>query len=180
MNKHNIEKPNISLAYPYNPALSLVKAITVESEISEAKPNMIVCGYYCIDEDVHFIETVHEEIIKSPLLTAVVNPYTICRNSGIKDRKGKYIYEYDLLKLKHGLMPDSYGYLVWEESYKAWKIRQFISYGGHIDVNKYTVEVVGNIILNDDDAQIIFKQDEQEQQREICIDKSYCPSCFKK
>jgi hypothetical protein len=168
MNKHNTEKQTISLAYPYESELSLVKALSMSDRE--------ICGYYLKFPKSHCVFRVNG--ISVGIFD--VNPYTICRNSGIKDRKGKYIYEYDLLKLKHGLLPDSYGYLVWEENYKAWKIRQFISYGGHIDVNKYTVEVVGNIILNDDDAQIIFKQDEQEQQREVCIDNSYCPSCFKK
>lgn len=160
--------PRISLAFPYECELSLVKALTLSDKE--------ICGYYQKFPKSHCIYWT--DGISAGIFD--VNPYTICRNSGIKDRKGKYIFEYDLLKLKHGLMPDSYGYLVWEENYKAWKIRQFISYSGHIDVNKYSIEVVGNIILNDDDAQIIFKQDEQEQQRETYIDTSYCPSQFRR
>lgn len=158
-----------------NKPLHITKLYVKALPLDENKKNVVigVCDWSYITEQY----TVRDSRTKK---NVIVNPYTICRNSCITDKNGKYIYEYDLLKLKHGLMPDSYGYLVWEENYKAWKIRQFTSYSGHIDVNKYTIEVVGNIILNDDDAQIIFKQDEQEQQREVCVDNSYCPSCFKK
>lgn len=104
----------------------------------------------------------------------IVNPYTICRNSCITDKNGRYIYEYDLLKLKRSGFADCYGYLVWEEFYKAWKIRKFTEYGGASDVGSYTVEVVGNVILNDADAEIIYKQDEEELKREGYIDTSDC------
>ncbi len=110
----------------------------------------------------------------------VINPYTICRNSCITDKNGKYVFEYDLLKLTHGLLPECYGFLVWEEEYKAWKIRQYTEFGGCIDVNKYTIEAIGNIVLNDADAEIIYKQDEQERKREIYIDNSDCRPMHKR
>lgn len=146
----------------YDSSFSLVKALDLNDNI--------VCGFYFIADNGKYIHDFAQEST-SPIK---INPYTVCRNSGIKDKNGAFVFEYDLLKLKHGLLPDSYGYLVWEESYKSWKIRQFTEFGGHIDVNKYNIEVVGNIILNDKDAEIIYKQDKAERDREVFFDTSDC------
>lgn len=154
-------------AEPFNAEYMLVKAL--KAEVDEQ-----VCGFYYFDIEAN------THTIMTQLGDFLANPYTICRNSGIKDKKDNYIFEYDLLKLTHGLLPECYGFLVWEEEYKAWKIRQFTEFGGCIDVNKYIIESVGNIILNDADAEIIYKQDKEEKEREVTIDTSYCPSCFKK
>jgi hypothetical protein len=155
------------ISKPYDSNLSLVKALDLQDKE--------VCGYYLVYEDKHLVKDAsrHCDVVR-------VNPYTICRNSGIKDKNGVFVYEYDLLKLTHGLKETTFGYLEWSEDYRAWKIRQFTEFGGCIDTDKYTVEVVGNIALYDDDAQVIYRQDEAERNRQVVIDNSYCPSKFKR
>ncbi len=149
-------------AEPFNYDLQLVKAITTGFD-----EDTVVTGYYhCRHDPENESKYIPYVNPKDDDLFYEVNPYTVCRNSGIKDIKGNYIYEYDLLKLNHGLKRSSYGYLVWEEFYKAWKIRQYTEYGGVSDVSDYRIEVVGNIILNNYDAKIIFKQDKEAKEKD--------------
>ena len=157
---------------PYNSCLSLVKALTVESEA-------VIVGHYSQVKDPNSDSAIH--YVKEPADADFyeVNPYTICRNSGIKDKNGSFVFEYDLLKIKTAF-EEAYGFLIWEDAYKAWKIRQFTEYGGCSDVSKYQIEVIGNIVLSASDAEVIYKQDEAERERKIFIDNSYCPSKFKK
>lgn len=150
----------------YDSDLSLVKAKCL-------KTDEVVCGYYYKDNNSHRV--------RNSAGVFEVNPYAISRNSGIKDKKGKFIFEYDLLKISNYFNQDEeYGFLVWEDFYKTWKIRRFTEFSGSCDVSKFKVEAVGNIVLCDADAEIIYKQDEAEKEREVIIDTSYCPSCFKK
>lgn len=109
-----------------------------------------------------------------------INPYTICRNSCITDKNGAYVYEYDLLKLTHGLKPTCYGFLVWDEFYKSWKIRRRTDRTAYCNLDDWTIEVVGNIILNDTDAETIYKQEKEEDAKKTFIDNSYCPSIFRR
>lgn len=163
-------------AEAFNPDYMLVKAETYGFD-----KNTVITGYYHCNHDpdnknnyIHYVNQIGEEQFYE------INPYTICRNSGIKDIKGNYIYEYDLLKLKGTFDYEGYGYLVWDDFYKSWKIRRYTEYGGCSDVNKYQIETVGNIILNNSDAEVIFNQDKEAREREVVYDTSYCPSCFKK
>lgn len=159
---------------PYDGDLSLVKALISEND-------KLIIGHYSQVKDPNSEKTLH--YVKEPTNPNFyeVNPYAICRNSGIKDKDGKFIFEYDLLKISNYFNQDEqYGFLVWEDFYKAWKIRRFTEFGGTCDVSKFKVETVGNILLCDADAEIIYKQDKAEKEREAIIDTSYCPSCFKK
>lgn len=109
-----------------------------------------------------------------------VNPYTICRNSGIKDKSGSWVFEYDLLKLTHGMKQSCFGFLVWDEFYKSWKIRCRTDRTAYQNLDQWTIEVIGNIVLNDADAEIIYQQEKEEDSKETFIDNSYCPSNFRK
>lgn len=109
-----------------------------------------------------------------------VNPYTICRNSGIKDKNSEFIFEYDLLKLTHGMKSSRYGFLIWDEFYKSWKIRCRTDRTAYQNLDQWTIEVVGNIVLNDADAEIIYQQEKEDDAKETFIDNSYCPSNFRK
>lgn len=158
-----------AISKPYNSSLSLVKALTVATETS-------ACGYYFTNDNGRFIYDVSQKS-STPIS---INPYTVCRNSGIKDKNENFVFEYDLLKVTHSLQPSFYGYLVWDEFYRSWKIRRRTDSTAYCDVDKFQIEVIGNIILNDDDLDIIFKQEKEEDNQKTFIDNSYCPSKFRK
>ena len=158
---------NGNTSKPYNSSLSLVKALDMQDKV--------VFGYYVEYEKNHLVKLSNKssEAVK-------VNPYTICRNSGITDKNGFFVFEYDLLKLTHGIKNSRYGFLVWDEFYKSWKIRCRTDRTAYNNPDEWTIEVVGNIILNDNDAAIIYKQEAEEDAEETFIDNSYCPSKFRK
>jgi hypothetical protein len=109
-----------------------------------------------------------------------VSALTICKNSGLKDWRGKYVYEYDLLKLEKNGSNIGYGYLVWNDFYGRWLIRRYATYSGTLEPHTVKYTVCGNVLHNFEDAQKIYAQDEEEDKRNVVIDNSYCPSCFKK
>lgn len=151
----------------YNSDLSLVKALDLEDNVLE--------GFY--------IKSGSGKSFLSPQkMTGFVeiNPYAICRNSGIKDKNGNYVFEYDLLKLTSGFKNTRYGFLVWDEFYCSWKIRSRTDRTSYSNIEDWTIETVGNIILHDSDAEIIYKQEREDDNSQSFIDRSYCPSKFKK
>ena len=159
---------NGNTSKPFNSTLLLVMALDVEHE-------KVVTGYYKANYK-HFVFDIFADIPHE----IEVNPYTVCRNSGITDKNNKFIFEYDLLKLTHGLKATCYGFLVWDEFYKSWKIRCRTDRTSYQDIDKWTVEVIGNIVLNDADAEIIYQQEKEDDAKETFIDNSYCPSNFRK
>lgn len=153
---------------PYDSILSLVKALDVDYDKQ-------VTGYFKANHK-YFVFDIFADIPHD----VEINPYTVCRNSGIKDKNGKFVFEYDLLKLTHGMKSSCYGFLVWDEFYKSWKIRRRTDRTAYCNLDDWTIESVGNIVLNDSDAEIIYKQEKAEDARESFVDNSYCPSKFKK
>lgn len=114
-------------------------------------------------------------------LCRIVNPITICKNSGVRDHNGKFVYEYDLLKLtKHDGSDSGYGFFMWNDFYGHWCIRRFATYSSCILLKDIRFVVCGNILLCSKDYNIILEQDTEEDKRNITIDNSYCPSRFKK
>lgn len=160
---------NGNIAIPYNSTLSLVCAL-------EADTNKVVMGFYFINDKGKFIYDFAQETT-TPI---EVNSYTICRNSGIKDKNSKFVFEYDLLKLTHGMKSTRYGFLVWDEFYKSWKIRCRTDRTAYQNLEDWTIEAVGNIVLYDQDAEILYNQEKAEDGEGGFIDNSYCPSKFRK
>ena len=156
---------------PLHIAKLYVKALPLD----ENKKDIVIgcCDWSYISEEY----TVRDHKTKKNF---VINPYTICRNSCITDKNGIYVFEYDLLKLTHGMKSSCYGFLVWDEFYKSWKIRCRTDRTAYQNIDSWTVEVIGNIVLNDADAEIIYKQEREEDSKEMFIDNSYCPSKFRK
>lgn len=156
---------------PLHIAKLYVKALPLEERHREIIIG--VCDWSYITEEY----TVRDSKTKK---NYTVDPYTICRNSCIKDKNGRYVYEYDLLKLTHGMKSSCYGFLVWDEFYKSWKIRRRTDRTAYNNLEEWTIEVVGNIVLSDNDLAVILSQEKTEDAKEVFIDGSYCPSKFKK
>ena len=97
-----------------------------------------------------------------------------------EDKNGKFIFEYDLLKLTHGMKTSCYGFIEWDEFYKSWKIRCRTDRTAYQNLEDWTIESIGNIVLCDSDLEVIYKQEQNEDSKEHFIDTSYCPSKFKK
>lgn len=152
---------------PFNGELMLVKAVC------DRLNGIMVIGFYCEDCGSAYVKIPQNEAV------VPINPKTVCRNSGIKDKYDEPIYEYDLLKLTHGLKPPCYGFLVWDNFYKAWKIRRRTDTTAYCNIDDWTIEAVGNIVLSDEDAEIIYRQEKEEDAEEKVIDNSYCPSKFR-
>ncbi|MEE0968362.1 MAG: YopX family protein [Clostridia bacterium] len=158
-----------NIAKPYNSTLSFVRAL-------EADTNNVVMGYYFVNDAGKFIY----DFAQATTLPIKINPYTVCRNSGIKDKNEKFVFEYDLLKLTHGMKNTRYGFLVWDEFYKSWKIRCRTDRTAYNNFEDWIIEVIGNIVLYNQDAEIIYKQEKQDDSKESFIDNSYCSSKFRR
>lgn len=140
---------------PFDSKTMLVKAM-LNGYAEEGEQEAIVIGFIsCVNGILYISEPGTEEHYE-------INPYAVVRNSCIKDSCGNYIFEYDLLELTDSNGKTGYGYLEWSDFYNSWGVRRSTEYSGYSDIKKFSItKVVGNIILNDDDAQKMFDQDEQ-------------------
>ena len=110
----------------------------------------------------------------------VVFDWSVCKRTGVTDKDGIPLYEYDLLELsKFGSKP-SYGFLVWSDFYRRYVIKRSLEYSGHCNVEDFTIKAIGNVLLNELDEFMIVRQDDTEKKSNAAIDSSYCPSKFKR
>lgn len=79
-----------------------------------------------------------------------INPYTLCRNTGIKI-KNEYLYEYDLVLYKNGLAKPELGYVDFDDFQKSYVLRTSLNYTSYKELRLFDLEKVGNIVLFDDD-----------------------------
>lgn len=115
--------------------------------------NEIVTGYYYRS---HF-----EDFVKTDDGDRKISPYDICRNTGIKDKDGNYVYEYDLIEYKE-LGDEKCGYAVWSETKQRYVIRDYIKIGGgEKDFDEYLFKVAGNILLSNDDYERVIANQKQ-------------------
>lgn len=140
---------------PFDSKTMLVKAM-LNGYAKEGEQEAIVIGFInCVNGILYISEPGTEKHYE-------INPYAVARNSCIKDSYGNYIFEYDLLELTDSNGKTEYGYLEWSNFYNSWGVRRSTEYSGYSDIKIFSkIKAVGNIILNDDDAQKMFDQDEQ-------------------
>lgn len=82
-----------------------------------------------------------------------VNPYTICRNTGIKDKDGTYIYEFDLVKYKDFNRNEQLAIIVFDDFTDSWSIQPSSNYSSRGSLKKCVdIAVIGNVVLSDKDT----------------------------
>lgn len=159
-------------AEAFNPDYMFVKAETCGFD-----KDMVITGYYHCNHDpdninnyISYVNPIGEEQFYE------VSPYTVCRNTGIKDINGSWTFEYDLLKLFRNGENVGYGFFVWDEIWREWRIRKSTEYSGSYSAHYFQFETIGNIILSDEDAEKIYRQDKEINEREAIIDRQECRS----
>ena len=155
----------------YDSSLSLVKACDLEDKE--------VCGFYFLYEG-----KPHIKIPDIPWKNVHINPYTVCRNTGIKIGDS-YLYENDIVSYFEPMRATKlYGYIDFDDFYRCYVVRTGIEQRATRllkDCSK--IEITGrNIFLNDEDF-IWFAEWEKskfEESKSHVIDNSYCPSKFRR
>lgn len=136
--------------------------------ISLADDETVLHGYYSYhssgshNDHSILVDEFDEEIGRVYANMYEINPYTLCRNTGIKTKDG-YLYEYDLIQYSNGLSGESLGYIAFDDYKKSYVIRTSLNYSTHVEISKYNVTAIGNIVLNDEDCK---KMKEYSDQRE--------------
>lgn len=79
-----------------------------------------------------------------------INPYTLCRNTGIKV-KNDYLYEFDLVLYSNGLSKSELGCVSFDDLQKSYVLRTSLNYSSYKELRLFNLEIAGNIVLNNDD-----------------------------
>lgn len=135
---------------PFDPDLYKVKAIALPDNFNSDLKRKIICGF--------LYQKGNNEYVKNDNEDRWVNPYTICRNTGVKI-KGVYLYENDLVNVDS----KGVGRIVWGDFEKAWCIQTNANYSGRSPIRRqYITEIIGNYTLSDDDANMFQKYSDDE------------------
>lgn len=123
-----------------------VKALTLPhdfpADVCTGEEN-IICGFLYHKENYVFIKNETED--------TWVNPYTICRNTGVKEN-GVYLYEFDLLRCKRGC-GEELGIIIFDNFNKAWAIQSNNNHTGRSSLKSTNIiSVIGNVLLSKEDA----------------------------
>lgn len=94
-----------------------------------------------------------------------VNPYTICRNTGIKV-KDKYLYEYDLVEYSTAF-EKGIAIVVFDELQKRYRLQSNIDYSGKIDIDKYNLKIIGNVMVYEKDMKKFEKYSKEENKKHV-------------
>ena len=138
--------------------LYMVKGVFLQDE---KEPTVI--GFYYQDEySRHFIidNFKHYE----------TNPYTLCRNTGIK-KNGVYLYENDLVEYSTAF-DKGLAMVEFDELRCRYMLRFDIDCSARGDIERYNIKVIGNVTLNDEDMKK-FAEYSNNQKRETDVE----PEC---
>lgn len=118
----------------FDKELYMCKALTLLND-------ELVKGFYTNYEKRH--------IILNGSVGRNINPYTLCRNTGIK-KNGTYLYENDLVEYSTAF-DKGLAIIEFDEMRCRYMLRFNLDYSSRGDIDRYNITVVGNVTLNDDD-----------------------------
>ena len=157
----------------FDTELYKVKALFLQDETEP-----IITGYYYQDKHGR------EFIIGDDYKHYEINPYTLCRSTGIKIGNN-YLYEYDIVSYFAPMRDKKqYGFIDFDEFYKCFIVRTGIECRATRllrDCSK--IEFANrNIVLNEIDFNWFaeWEKSEFENSKSYVIDNSYCPSRFRR
>lgn len=101
----------------------------------------VLCGFYSEHGNEHFIEAGENSI--------AINPYTVCRNTGIP-QETDFLYEGDLIEYCGGANWEM-GFIAWDDWGNTYSIRSSLNYSSKRSIKGNSIKVIGNIILNKKD-----------------------------
>jgi hypothetical protein len=135
----------------FDKELYMCKALTMNDEVLQG---FYVKGYILGKDIQHSIITIpQEKVIDGDVCVArrieEINPYTLCRNTGIK-KNGIYLYENDLVEYSTAFDKGS-AIIEFDEMRCRYMLRFNLDYSSRGDIDRYNIKVVGNVTLNDDD-----------------------------
>ncbi|MDO3682203.1 hypothetical protein [Paenibacillus ehimensis] len=136
--------------------------------ISLADDETVLHGYYSYhssgshNDHSILVDEYDDEIGRVYANMYEINPYTICRNTGIKI-KNDYLYEFDLVLYRNGLSKSELGYVDFDDFQKSYVLRTSLNYTSYKELRLFDLEKVGNIVLSHDDYKRMQKySDERE------------------
>lgn len=157
----------------FNTDLYKVKGTWLQDETEP-----IITGYYYQDEHSRGF------IIAKDFKHYEINPYTLCRNTGIKIGDS-YLFEYDIVSYFEPMRDKKqYGFIDFDDFYRCYVVRTGVETRATRLLKDCTkIENTGrNIALNENDF-IWFaelEKAEYEKSKSYVIDNSYCPSKFRR
>lgn len=131
--------------------LYMCKALTMNDEVLKG----FYVKDYILDKDIqHGIITIPQEKVIDGDVCVVriieeINPYTLCRNTGIK-KNGAYLYENDLVEYSTAF-DKGLAIIEFDEMRCRYMLRFNLDYSSRGDIDRYNIKVVGNVALKDDD-----------------------------
>lgn len=97
-----------------------------------------------------------------------INPYTICRNTGIM-ADGQWLYEFDLVELEHPYDGKELGIIEFDTWDNSWKVRRSMNFTSKVELRKFSkIKTIGNVNLSKIDFQRMIEYSNEK-------DKNYKP-----
>ena len=157
----------------FDAELYKVKGVWLQDETEP-----IITGYYY--QDKHSREFIIGEDFKH----YEINPYTLCRNTGIKIGDS-YLYENDIVLYFEPMRNEKrYGFIDFDDFYKCYIVRTGIeTRATRLLKDCAKIEHTGrNIVLEECDFKWFAEWETQERKKSksYVIDNSYCPSKFRR